>query len=112
MFHPPYDKNTVVSALKKLAKLSWVKEAYENQNSNCRYSSMDGFIEENIVEALGIYVLLKLGVSWDPTEYFKTHDYGSHVISPHFFNYLTDHKKELTQTFEQYFIDFVNFLIS
>ena len=118
MFHPPYDRTAVDDAatklgqaIIKLGQLPWVVTAYENQNENRAYRPMNGFIEENIVEALGIYVLTKL-VRYNAHKYFRKHDYGSHVISPHFYDYLNDYPKNREQTFEEYFIDFVDYLVA
>lgn len=107
-FHPPYDSKAVRLSLDKIAQKPWVQSAFENQNPSSGYNTMDGFIEENIVEALGIYVVNKLGVDIDPVEYFRTHDGGSHVISPYFYKYLRENEKDSTHSFEDYFIHFVD----
>jgi hypothetical protein len=107
MFHPPYNINNVSKEVAILSKLEHVKKAYKNQNPNSRYSPIEDFIEENIVEALGIFVCYKLGVENDPFTYFKEHDEGSHVISPDFFQYLLDNPKTKEQDFEVYFSEFV-----
>jgi len=107
VFHPAFDFKIVKNSLNKLAEKPWVKNAFNNQNPNSGYYHIDGFIEEHIVEALGIYVLCQLGVEIDPYEYFKIHDEGSHVISPHFYDYLNKVKKSSEMTFEEYFIEFV-----
>jgi len=107
-FHPAFDFDVVKPYLNKLAKIPWVKHAFDNQNPNSGYYSIDGFIEEHIVEALGIYVLTRLGVDINPAEYFKAHDEGSHVISPYFYEYLCEIKKEPTESFESYFTKFVD----
>ena len=71
----------------------------------------EGFIEENIVEALGIYVAIKLGANIEPFQYFKDHDDGSHIISPHFYKYLCENEKVREQSFEDYFINYVKSLV-
>jgi len=106
-FHPPYDFKLVKGAVQALAEKAWVKEAFDNQNPNSSYRPIEGFIEENIVEALGIHVMVQLEADIDPMEYFKTHDDGSHVISPYFYEYLRDNEVKPAQPFEDYFIDFV-----
>jgi len=106
-FHPPYDFSLVKGAVQALAEKGWVKEAFDNQNPNSGYRAIEGFIEENIVEALGIHVMVQLEADIDPMEYFKTHDDGSHVISPYFYEYLRDNEIKPAQCFEDYFIDFV-----
>ena len=107
VFHPAFDFDIVKPHLNVLAEKTWVKKAFENQSPNSGYYSIEGFIEEHIVEALGIYVLIQLGVDINPIEYFKVHDEGSHVLSPYFYDYLNKVKKNPSQTFEDYFIKFV-----
>jgi len=113
MFHPPYDaeKEAVVEAISELGEKPWVIKAYENQHPNCTYKPMDGFIEENIVEALGIFLLKKMIKDFDAHKYFKEHDYGSHVISPRFYDYLHSNPKNKEQGFEEYFIGFTKEII-
>ena len=110
MFHPPYKFETVAEAVEKLGNMPWVIKAYNKQRPGHEYKPMSGFIEENIVEALGIYVLKKMLPKYNAYKYFKKHDYGSHVISPHFYDYLHSTPKNLVQSFEEYFIDFVDAL--
>ncbi len=107
-FHPPYDTEAVRPAIDEIARKPWVKSAFEKQEPDSGYNIMDGFIEENIVEALGIYAVVKLGVAIDPDEYFKTHDGGSHVISPYFYKYLREVTKDPNEPFEDYFVKFVS----
>ena len=107
LFHPPYKHEMVQDAVQTLFDKPWVKEAFDSQAPNSGYNTMEGFIEENIVEALGIYLAVKLGAAIEPYEYFKNHDGGSHVISPHFYKYLCENEKMRTQSFEDYFICFV-----
>ena len=106
LFHPPYETNKVKDYVQMLFDLPWVKEAFDKQDPNSGYNTMEGFIEENIVEALGIFTAVKIGANIEPFEYFKKHDGGSHVISPHFYQYLCESKKEASQSFEDYFINF------
>jgi len=112
MFHPPYDYQKAQQSLEKLAALPFIIDAFNNQNENVKYGQMDYFIEENIVEALGIYVVYMLGLEHDPYTYFKNHDYGSHVLSPLFFDYLLEYPKKHDETFEQYLNNFVCTLLA
>lgn len=106
LFHPPYDINKASKSIKILSEKSWVVHAFDNQNDNCRYGQMDYFIEENIVEALGIYIAYKFGVEKNPYAYFEKHDYGSHVISPKLFKYMIENPKNREQEFEKYLCEF------
>ena len=110
LFHPPYVIGEVSESLRELSEKAWIIEAFENQNENCKYSQMEYFLEENIVESLGIYIAYKLGIEMEPYKYFKNHDYGSHVISPFFFKYLLENPKQPTQSFSEYLSDFVEYI--
>ena len=110
MFHPPYKFETVAEAVEKLGNKLWVIKAYNKQHPGHEYKPISSFIEENIVEALGIYVLKKMNPNYNAYRYFKKHDHGSHVISPHFYDYLHSNPKKQEQRFEEYFIDFVDAL--
>lgn len=110
IFHPPYNHEKVRDYVQILFDKPWVKEAFDNQSPNSGYNTMEGFIEENIVEALGIYLAVKLGANIEPYEYFKNHDGGSHVVSPPFYKYLCENAKVREQSFEDYFIGFVTSL--
>ncbi|MCL2405605.1 MAG: hypothetical protein FWC92_08670 [Defluviitaleaceae bacterium] len=112
MFHPPYDHDTVSDAVNTLGAMPWVVCAYENQTPGSEYKPMSGFIEENVVEALGIYILSKMIHDYDAHKYFKEHDGGSHVISPHLYDYLHSNPKNGGQSLDAYFIGFVDMLLS
>jgi len=110
IFHPPYNYEIVKNYVLKLANKPWVKAVYDSQPASAGFGSEVGFIEENIVEALGIYVAVKLGANIEPYQYFKDHDAGSHIVSPHFYKYLCENEKAHEQSFEDYFIEFVDSL--
>jgi hypothetical protein len=110
MFHPPYEYDKVHDYVQILFNKPWVKKAFDNQPPNSGYNTMAGFIEENIVEALGIYLAVKLGADIKPYEYFENHDGGSHVVSPLFYKHLCENAKTREQSFEDYFADFVTSL--
>jgi hypothetical protein len=110
IFHPPYNLDIVNDSVQELTNKPWVKAVYEKQPPSAGFGSEEGFIEENIVEALGIYIAVKLGANIEPYKYFKNHDDGSHVISSHFYKYLCENEKMREQSFEDYFVDFVSSL--
>ena len=87
-----------------------MKKAYDIQKRPNGYRPMNGFIEENIVEALGIFIAIQLGVNIDPKKYLLEHDNGSHVISPYFYDFLCENEKDVSQSFEDYFTSFVDSL--
>jgi hypothetical protein len=106
MFHPPYDLKKVQSSVQALARKKWVRDAFLNQDPHSGYAEMNGFIEENVVEALGTYIVYKIEAEADPYGYFEKHDGGSHVISPRLFRYLLENPKDREQPFEDYFNGF------
>jgi hypothetical protein len=66
---------------------------------------MEGFIEENIVEAMAIFICHKLGLEKEPFAYFAKHDGGTHMLSVVLFEYFSRYPKSSNQTFEEYFRD-------
>lgn len=107
-FHPPYDFKAVKKSVKALAKKPWVKEAFKRQAPEHRYFPMSLYIEENIVDALGKYVTVQLGLDIDPKKELAERDNSSHVISPYFYDYLCENEKDASQSFEDYFALFVD----
>ena len=107
LFHPPYKLENVQKTIDLLKEKDFVKKAYDNQDPQIAYSPMEGFIEENIVEALGTFIASSCGFEDEPYKYFQKHDNGSHVISPYLFKYLSDNDIRKEQSFEEYFNDFV-----
>ena len=107
-FHPPYDFKAVRKSVKTLARKPWVKEAFKKQTPEHRYAPMSFYIEENIVDALGKYVAAQLGLSADPKKELAERDNDSHVISPRFYDYLCENEKDASQSFEDYFTNFVD----
>lgn len=103
MFHPPYNRDRLKKELEALAEDSLIKEAFENQNPQFGYSTIQGFIEENVVEAMELYVSEKAGLIKDPLAYLDKHDEGSHVFSVVLLKYLKEQPKPIDETFENYF---------
>jgi len=64
---------------------------------------MKGFIEENVVEAMAIFICHKIGLEDDPFGYFEKHDDGSHMLSVVLFDNFSKHPKSIEQTFEDHF---------
>ena len=112
LFHPPYKYEEVKDLISRLGKLNFVLDAFKNQNPKFIYDPIEMFIEENIVEALAVYVVFSMGLEDKPFEYFEKHDEGSHVISPHLFRYLQKNDIEQNQSFNDYFERFIEFLES
>lgn len=107
LLHPPYSFKGVTKSIKQLKEIEFITAAYDNQDSQNSYTPIESFIEENIVEALGVYIAYELGFENKPYKYFKSHDGGSHVLSPYLFTYLKENEIQTYQSFEDYFTGFV-----
>lgn len=102
MFHPPYDAGQLADELAALAEDPLIKHAFETKDPRYGYPTMDGFLEENVVEAMAISICHRLGLESDPLAYFARHDDGSHVFSVILFDYLQRHPKPAGQPFGDY----------
>ena len=103
MFHPPYDRRHLQKDGSVLENDPLVKESFRTKKPQYGYPTMFGFIEENIVEAMAVFVAAKLGLEKDPMSYFANHDEGSHKLSVVLFRAFKQHPKTREQSFEQYF---------
>ena len=102
MFHPPYRKQNFISEFTRLKNNPFFKNAFLNQHPNCRYPEIDGFIEENIVEGMEVYISSKIGLLKKPLKYLEKHDYGSHVFSLILQFYFFNYPKQIEESFENY----------
>ena len=107
MFHPPYNLKDVRKEINTLKKDAFISDVFRNQNANCRYPTFEGFIEENVVEAMAISICYRTGLEKEPLKYFKTHDYGSHVLSVILFGHICNCPKQKGQKFADYFKEFI-----
>lgn len=105
LFHPPYDASHLETELEGLGKDPLLQHAFETKDPRFGYSTMTGFIEENVVEAMAIHICHKIGLEKDPLKYFAEHDGGSHMLSVVLFDYFGKFPKSAEQSFEAYFIE-------
>lgn len=110
MFHPPYDSKNIKEELKRIAEEPFFKNAFDTKDPMFGYTHMDGFIEENVVEAMSLFVCDKLGLVKNSIEYLLKHDKGSHVFSVILMKYFKLYEKPREQSFEEYFMDLVKVL--
>jgi len=66
MFHPPYDAKSLEHELVKLEADPLLKQAFKTKNPQYGYPTMRGFIEENVVEAIALFICQKLGLEKNP----------------------------------------------
>jgi hypothetical protein len=105
MFHPPYDARNLEQELEKLGNDPLLQHAFETKDPRFGYPTMEGFIEENVVEAMAIFICHKIGLEKDPLGYFEKHDDGSHLLSVVLFDYFGKYPKTSEQSFEAYFLE-------
>lgn len=110
MFHPPYDASHLELELERIGKDPLLKHAFETKDPRFGYSTMTGFIEENVVEAMAIHICHKTGLENDPLKYFAEHDGGSHMLSVVLFDYFGKYPKSPEQSFESYFLELIRVL--
>jgi hypothetical protein len=108
MFHPPYDQREVQASLDLLASDPFIHLAFEKKDPKYGYPEMDGFLEENVVEAMSLFIAQKVGLEPDPYGYLLKHDGGSHVFSVILLDYLNLYPKPLLQEFGAYFRELVD----
>jgi hypothetical protein len=81
MFHPPYQRSAVSDAAAALIGDPLFQESFASKNPKYGYATEDGFLEENMVEAMELHVSRRLGLIADPVEHLLNHDEGSHKLS-------------------------------
>lgn len=112
MFHPPYDAKSL-EELEHVGKDPLLVRAFEIKNPLYGYSTMEAFIEENVVEAMALFVCRKIGLGGkykNPYTYLETHDDGSHVLSVVLLNYFEKYPKSKNQSFQEYFRELLQVL--
>lgn len=100
MFHPPYSHKKLHADLKKVYENSFIQRIFNENNGG--YSVMEGFIEENVVEAMELAISLNAGLIDNGYKYLKTHDSGSHVFSVVLLEKFLAYQKRDNETFEDY----------
>ncbi|MGZ9583015.1 hypothetical protein [Paenibacillus marinisediminis] len=107
MFHPPYRVEQLDHHFDKLKHEPELLTAFNKQKERFGYTKIEGFIEENVVEAMGLYICEKIGLEKDPYTYLNNHDDGSHVLSVILLNYMQNHPKDGGVDFQDYYNEFL-----
>lgn len=84
MLHPPYDlaKDTALAAALNLLRADpFLMERVEHHNPSFGYNSFEGFVEEDVVQALEQVINERLGVGLDPQRRWRDNDDGMHVLA-------------------------------
>lgn len=110
MFHPPYRIGELDPLFSRLLLAPVLLAAFDKQKERYGYSTMEGFIEENVVEAMSLFIWEKIGLEKDPYAYLKKHDEGSHLLSFLLLSHLQCQPKAETASFTDYFNRFLGTL--
>ncbi|MCR8645489.1 hypothetical protein NV379_22895 [Paenibacillus sp. N1-5-1-14] len=107
MFHPPYRIEQLNERFNDLKVDPKLIDAFDKQKERFGYKTIEGFIEENVVEAMALYICEKIGLEKDPFAYLEKHDEGSHVLSVTLLKYLQSNPKNRDVSFQDYFNEFL-----
>jgi hypothetical protein len=110
MFHPPYDLSHLQEAILALGEDPLLKRTFRTKDPKYGYPTMEGFIEENVVEAMALFICQRLGLVKDQMDYLAKHDEGSHVLSLVLLSYFDRYPKPPEQSFEEYFSNLLKVL--
>ena len=102
MFHEILQIESLRSTMDAVAVDPFIKLAFEKKDPKYGYPEMEGFLEENIVEALTLYVCQQVGLEADPYGYLQDHDGGSHIFSVILLDALQRSQKDAGQPISEY----------
>lgn len=102
MFHPPYRLEDVKAEADGLIADPLFQESFRTKDPKYGYGTETGFLEENIVEAMELFVSWRAGLIADPIAYLQKHDDGSHKLSVLLFRYFVGVPKEASESFADY----------
>lgn len=84
MMHPPYElaaDPTLRATLERLRGDAFLLDKVENHNPSFGYNSLEGFLEEDCVQALEQSVNDRFGLAVDPRKRWTENDDGMHVFA-------------------------------
>ncbi|MFY3744182.1 hypothetical protein ACOQFB_09750 [Anaeromyxobacter sp. Red801] len=84
MMHPPYDASRpeLAQAVAALGADPLVRARVEHHDRSFGYNTVEGYVEEDVVEAMEAVIADQLGVGRaDQAGYWRTHDDGMHVLA-------------------------------
>ncbi|ASA24774.1 hypothetical protein [Paenibacillus donghaensis] len=71
MFHPPYRIAELEAPFHRLSATPALLAAFEKQKNRFGYTTIESFIEENVVEAMALYIWEKIGLEPNPFAYLE-----------------------------------------
>lgn len=84
MMHPPYDYREdpqLRTALTQLRADEFLMDKVEHHNPAYGYNSFEGFVEEDVVQALDQIIGERLGIARDAQQRWRESDDGMHVLA-------------------------------
>jgi hypothetical protein len=103
MFHPPYGSWQAWWTRRRLTHDPLFQEAFKVHDARrFGYADEEGFLEENIVEAMELHVSQRLGLIDDPWKYLARHDRGDHRLSVVLLDSFNQWPKRDDETFPDY----------
>lgn len=83
MMHPPYnaDDPSIKAAIQQLGQEPLLKDKIENHDASFGYNTVEGYVEEDCVQALEQLISERFGIARDPSEYWREQDGGIHVLA-------------------------------
>ena len=84
MMHPPFDlKNDtlLIESINKLKSEEFFMDKVLNHNPSFGYNSLEGFVEEDCVQAMDQIINEKLGIATDAKKRWQQSDDGMHVLA-------------------------------
>lgn len=103
MFHPPYQVEELRQEADALIVDPLFQESFRNLNPQFGYNTADSFLEENVVEAMELFVSARAGLVDDPLGYLLQHDEGSHKLSVVLLKYFREVARGVDEPFAAYF---------
>lgn len=102
ILHQYFDRNKSSYLIEGLRKDEYFTHVHQTLGRKWGYQRFDSFVDENVTEAVHIYLSQQLGIRKDPHRYFQVHDEGSHVLSPLIFEALKHGYREQVATFDDF----------
>lgn len=84
MMHPPYDLRTdreLSAAIERWKSDSFLMAKVEHHDPSFGYNSFEGFVEEDVVQAIDQIINERLEIADDPLSRWKESDGGMHVLA-------------------------------
>jgi len=91
MLHPPYDLDSdpeLRRAIEGLRASEFVMDKVENHDPSLGYNTLEGLIEEDVVQVFEQLLAEQAGIADDPGERWRTSDEGIHVFAAAFHHLL------------------------